>query len=178
MLLSFQLLEMGGRLKGNVQLASRFNHQHYMIPLKVAEAFFQPHWVLFIGGVGETAFLLEAPRIPRPQYIFGDSGGGVAVMGMEAWKLRFPLEIEALANFGIRGIIIIGISLLGHFLEQWVIHTLRNQEIYRFLEASKCLGDFFVLALGQFERSDANSFSRFQNAPSITNHNIIRYHLL
>ncbi|NVM54572.1 MAG: hypothetical protein HWN66_12785 [Candidatus Helarchaeota archaeon] len=93
--------------------------------------------------------LLEAPRIPRPQNIFGDAGGGVAVMSMELRKLGFPFKIKRLADFGVRGISVVNIPLFGHFLEQWVIYALRNQEINRFLEAGNCLGDLFVLALGQ-----------------------------
>ena len=51
-------------------------------------------------------------------------------MRVEAGKLRLPREIEVLADFGIGGIIIIGVPFLGCFLEQRVIHTLRDQEVH------------------------------------------------
>ncbi|NVM55797.1 MAG: hypothetical protein HWN66_19005 [Candidatus Helarchaeota archaeon] len=102
----------------------------------------------------------------------------MAVVRMEAGKVCFPFEVEALANFGVRRIIVVGVPFLGHFLEKWVVDGLCDQKIHRILEAGDRECDFIVLALGQFKRSEANGFNRFQNVPSLTNHDTLHNHPL
>ena len=102
----------------------------------------------------------------------------MAIVGMEAWEFRFPFEIEALANFGVRRIIVVDVAFLGHFLEQGVVDGLCDQEVHRILEAGDRECDFVALALSQWKRSEANGFNTFQFVPSFTNHDTVRYHPL
>ena len=99
-------------------------------------------------------------------------------MRMKAGKLRLPFVIETLADCGIRRIIIIGISLLRYFLEEWILHAFRDQEVYRFLKAGEGAGDLTIFMSGQRSRSEADSLNTLQIFPSITNHKRIRDHRL
>ena len=99
-------------------------------------------------------------------------------MRMKAGKLRLPFVIETLTNFRIRRIIIIGISLLRCFLEEWIVYTLRDQESHRFLEAGDGAGDLRRFMSGQRSRSEVNSLNTLQNLPSISNHKRIDDHPL
>ena len=92
----------------------------------------------------------------------------MAVVGVELGKLRFPFKIETFTNGGVRGIIIIGVPLLGHPLEQGIIHALRNQEVHRFLEVGKGITNPLVLAFGQPDRCDLDRLESFQRTPQLT----------
>ena len=102
----------------------------------------------------------------------------MAVVGMEARKLRFPFVIETFANFGIRRIIIISIPFLGCFLEERVFHALRDQEVHRFLKAGDGAGDLGIFMSGQRPRNEANSLNSLQIIPSISNHERLSDHPL
>ena len=121
---------------------------------------------------------LTTPRIPGLENLLRDAGGGVAIMRMKAGKLRLPFVIETLVDCGIRRIIIIGISLLRYFLEEWILHALRDQEVYRFLKAGEGAGDSTIFMSGQRSRSEADSLHTLQIVPSMTNHKRIRAHRL
>ena len=112
--------------------------------------------------------LLDAPRIPGRENLLRDAGGGMAVVGVELGKHCFPGEVKALANGGVRGIVIIGVPLLGHPLEQGVIHALRDQEVHRFLEAGKGITNPLVLTFGQPNRCDLDRLESFQRTPRLT----------
>ena len=113
--------------------------------------------------------LLTTPRIPRFENFLRDAGGGVAIMCMKTGKLRLPFVIEALSNFRIRRIIIIGIPFLRCFLEELILHALRDQEVHRFLEAGDGESDLSIFMSGQRSRSEVNRFNTLQIIPSITN---------
>ena len=102
----------------------------------------------------------------------------MAIVGMKAGKFRFPFEIEAVANFGVRRIIVVDIAPPRHFLEYGVVDGLCDQEIHRILKAGDRECDFIALTLSQLKRSKANGFNTFQFIPSFTNHDTVRYHQL
>ena len=102
----------------------------------------------------------------------------MTVVCMVAREFRFPLEIEALTNGGVRGIVKIGIPFLGSFLEDRVLHTLRDQKVHRRLKGGDGAGDLGRFMSGQGARSEANGLYTLQLIPSISNHKKILDHPL
>ncbi len=97
-------------------------------------------------------------------------------MGMEGGKLRFPWDVEALADCWIRRIIVIDVPFLGHPLKQRIINALRNQEVYGFLKTGNGAADLLIFMSGQGAGSEADGLQSFQIISSRRNYLNLQTH--